>query len=546
MFYDRRVKFLGLLFAVAVGRVLLTLDVPIQAVQAEHDFLLYVRGAYGLMTSGDLGPWTTYTLTKLPGFPFLLAWTRMAGLTYPAFVLISLVALGALWVWALRGAGVPQRAQAFVFGAVLFHPVTYELGFQVTRERTSHMVFLALVALLVRMASRIRQGRVEWGSAVAFALLFAGGRLLREEDFQLYWVFLGVAFTALSVVAGGAGAHGRRRAMVGVAAVCVVSLGLAWASEHRLREFVNGRYGAPLLHELSEGEFPRLLAAFRSIQPQANRHVMIPLAAVERVGDLWPPFASVRSGIPDTGLFSCWRFQICDEWTNGWMVFWIKDGWVKASGARDLMSAQAAYRELRERIQGFCSTGELTCEASGDGLLRPLGLSGLRWWPAWVLEFSRTWHQVLFPRVKVNTSRQYHIAPADAGAVEAYRFVTGAEVYASEDLQESSLGRMVRMAWIYVVVVLGGLSLVGFGVYGLRRGRWHAMLRPVQTLRVASPLGVAAMIVAVYCVLRNVSLAGVAVTMGWLDDRLYAGFHWVACVLMAAVLGSALNRSGRV
>jgi len=171
----------------------------------------------------------------------------------------------------------------------------------------------------------------------------------------------------------------------GLAFLLILPLALAGYGKSRSRSFAQSRYGQPILHEMSEGEYPKLIASMRSASAQTNRLVMITQEGLAKMREAVPALAPVidRLSPPGTGPdnYSYHRFGISDEWTSGWLIFWIKDAAFQAGLTPDLVKAQNYFREARTAIDTACRDGRLTCREDGSGLLPPFHLkwSGAFW-----------------------------------------------------------------------------------------------------------------------------------------------------------------------
>lgn len=152
-----------------------------------------------------------------------------------------------------------------------------------------------------------------------------------------------------------------------------------------VRSFISKHYGLPIIHEMDEGEFPKFIAAIRSIEvSKESRHVMVTQESLKKIQETVPRLIPMieRLPPPGPGSYSCARFNICDEWTNGWMLFWIKDAAFSAGLTPDLVSAQKFFHDARLEIQKACQNGQLRCRYNGEGLIPPFQVQ-------WVMPFIK-------------------------------------------------------------------------------------------------------------------------------------------------------------
>jgi hypothetical protein len=234
---------------------------------------------------------------------------------------------------------------------------------------------------------------------------------------------------------------------------------LALAGNVAMRSYVERHYGVPLLHDFGEGEFPLLIAAIRSVESRKdNRFVMVTQEALGKIRIAVPAFAPVidRLPAPSQTSYSCERFKVCSEWTNGWQLFWIKDSafasglteeqaalyaqgrtWIRdpafASGlAPTLPAAQAYFRKVRREIERACQEGRLKCRDKGQGLLPPFEL---RWTRAFLHEMAGVLRMMTMPGIGVvGPPSPTRSVDVDLGRV--YQMVTMTHQYDSQ-LQSS-------------------------------------------------------------------------------------------------------------
>jgi hypothetical protein len=180
-----------------------------------------------------------------------------------------------------------------------------------------------------------------------------------------------------------------------IALPLAVSLGV----EGAVRLFVSHHYGRPIVNDLHEGTFPDLIAAMRSVHVgPLDRQVMMPQKALRWLRAAVPSTAPLIDHLPPPGpgSLSCQAFNVCDEWTNGFMIFWVKDAAFTAGLTPDLPTAQAYFGATAADIRAACERGTLRCRPAGAGLLPPFDS---RWTPALLWEGVSTLNWMLAPTI---------------------------------------------------------------------------------------------------------------------------------------------------
>ena len=374
------------LIVAAALKLSLVSDLAVLIQYNPQDDGLYVARAYHLLTEGGFGPYDARTLVKLPGMSFWLAGGRLLGLPYLWSMNVLYVLAGCYLVaGALQcGAGRPLALAAFV--VYLFSPITMGSEWmRMMREPLSTGLLVVLFASALFILLRLEARRLPFGHLAVFALVFAFSVLLREEDVLLHAV-LAMLCAAGWWATSRTGSPGvATRAFV--LSLAVVPLLLAGAANAAARQFIEGSYGLPILHEFSEGEFPRLMAAIRSIESKKdNRYVMVTQERLRKLVVEVPSLVPVvnRLPLPGPGTASCLLYRVCSETANGWMPFWIKDAAWEAGLTPSLPKAQEFFRAARQDIERACAEGRLKCHPNGQGLLQPFEM---RWTRAYLQEF---------------------------------------------------------------------------------------------------------------------------------------------------------------
>jgi hypothetical protein len=316
---------------------------------------------------------------------------------------------------------------------------------------------------------------------------------------------------------------------------------LAGAASLAARDFVERHYGLPLLHDYSEGEFPKLIAAMRSIESRKdNRYVMITQERMAKLIVAVPSLAPVihRLPLPGLGTASCMRYKVCSETANGWMPFWIKDAAWEAGLTPSLPRAQEFFRAAREDIERACAEGTLKCSPRGDALLPPFEL---RWTRAYVQELLSLFAMTAAPDPGLLETRpkRYDVDPNFGRMVQ---FVTMTKDFNSE-LQAKEAAAAPRYAnplaaWRETIggiyrFLSPAIVLLAAAAFAARLASWQR-----------SPPGALSLVAAIfvgYAVVRLVVLAYVSVYLGRFDDRILYATHSFILLISFFLADDAMN-----
>ncbi len=529
--------------ALVIGlKLVLVSDLSVLVQYAPHDDGLYVARAYHLLTENGFGPYDARTLVKLPGMSFWLAGGRLLGLPYLWSINVLYVFAGCyLLVGALQcGASKPVALGAFVL--YLFNPITMGNEWvRVMREPLSTGLLVVLFASALFILLRLQARRYPLGHLVVFSLVFAFSLLLREEDVVLYVVvfMLGAAAWWTARQAGLFGTTAMRIAVLSIVALPLLAAGAANAAT---RSFIERHYGLPLLHDFTEGEFPKLIAAIRSIESKKdNRYVMVTQERLVKLLAEVPRLAPVikRLPPPGPGTYSCQRYKVCTEWANGWMHFWIKDAAEQAGLTPNLAEAQEFFRAAREDVERACREGRIKCHPNGSRLLPPFEP---RWTRAYVQEFFTllAMTTVPHPHLAGTPPERYEV---DANFGRVFQFVTMTHDFDTQVHAKGGTAAVARYAspvagWrptigdIYRVLALG-LVLLTVAAFAVRVSLWRRIPPDPLSMMVAIFMG--------YTLIRLAALAYASVYFGHFDNRLVYSTHSVILLICLLVIADAVS-----
>jgi hypothetical protein len=323
----------------------------------------------------------------------------------------------------------------------------------------------------------------------------------------------------------------KRRAIILTVAVLAAPGALTKVYEYSLRRFVGEHYGQPILHDFSEGEYPRFLAAMRSIQTaKDNRLVMAPQEALQKLRLEVPIFAPVVDRLPPPGrtTYSCQLHGVCSEWSNGWMLYWIKDSAFAAGLTPTLPAAQDYFRRVRIGIESACATGRFRCVDEGEAFLPPMEL---RWTRAYVAEGFRLARMTLAPEINF---RWLGGSDVPEEVAREYRAITLTERPAT---QSSALDAaparfrdaMVRPYQAFVALLLAA-TLVAFAVR-----LWIADRAPL------SGIGLIGVLAGSYVLLRLAALSYVAVFLGPFVSRVVFATYTLSVIIALPFIADTVS-----
>ena len=369
-------------------KLALVASLPVHIVFSPHDDSLYLSRALHLLNDGSFGPYDSKALAKLPGISIWLAGLRALGLPYLITMNVLYAGAGLYVLLGLRRCGMHGLVLLAIWALYILNPVSMSQDWvRILREPLSTILLVTLFGAALHILICIRESKRHWPHLLVFCGVLAFSMLVREEDKLLWGLLLLVA--AAVFVDGLAQGQKPRWGLRRIAPLLIVPALAVLGSDFALRQMVEARYGLPILHDYGEGEYPKLLAAIRSIDSNSgNRLVMVTQDALAQLRTVTPEFVPVIDSLPPPGpgTYSCRLQGVCTEWSNGWMPFWIKDAAFSAGLTPDLVAGQQYFKGVREHIEEACRSGLMKCSSRGAGLLPPFEL---RWTRAFVTEFTR-------------------------------------------------------------------------------------------------------------------------------------------------------------
>lgn len=517
-----------LLAGLALLKLAIVWDQAVTVVNGPHDDSLYVYRAVHLLSGDSFGPYTSTTLVKYPGLSLWLAAGAALGLPYLLALNVLYVGAGLYLCAALRANGVPRVPIALGAILYLFHPFTFSFGWtRILREPLATVLLVAISASLLFVLKRLARGQIAVVHVAIFAVALTIATLTREEDILLYVIPVVAAIAVLFSAYRGR-LLGRK-----VVALTVVALGFpvcfSLMGNAATRVYVAHVYGLPILHDFGEGEFPKMIAALRSIHAKKdNRYVMVPQEALASLSREVPRLEPVirRLAAPGRETVSCQWLGVCTEWAAGWFLYWIKDAAYDAGLTRDLRSGQAYFRAVREDIEAACSAGRLQCSPKGRGLMPPFEL---RWTRALVKEAADLSAMLVRPDA---VERQMPTSSHDVKLDNAFARVTHSKIerapeslsaaQALELSQRSTLDSLHGL--ISMVVIVAAVLLACFAL--------------VEGKSVESVLTIFLIALTSYVVIRLAALSYLALYMGRYDPRMVISTHMLLVLCAPCIIAS--------
>lgn len=495
-------------------KLFLVADIPVHIRYSPFDDSLYVTRAYEYLQGINSGAYDPFVLSKLPGMPMLLVVLRLFGMPY-LFVLNLLYCLiGFIFVRKAAQLGVNILVAFFSYIVFLFNPITFSVEWSlVMREPMSSILFTSVLTLSLYVIAQCRYS-LTVPVLFSWAVVFGLSLILREED-KLLWSYLALLLIGSYIFLKQSKPNNLK--FTSLLLLIGLSIFSHFAFFSAARFYVKLQYGAPIINDYSEGEFPKLMASIRSIESSVdNRLVMMPQDVTEKLKILVPQFSPVIEKLPAPGVhtFSCKLHGVCTEWSNGWMPWWVKLVSWEAGMTPTLVDGQNYFRSIREQIDALCSSEALKCHQRGAGIIPTMEL---RWFRAYIQELQRLLAMTLYPPVNLISEGDRPILAA-SGLVKKFQLVTMTAVTenALVELPQTMVERLrfVIRDWIAISMIFLNTVLFTLSTIALIL-RWVAYPRAPLTSIV-----VLCTVFWLYSAIRLMALAYVAVFLGPFEPRI--------------------------
>jgi len=509
-------------FLMVGAKLILVSDLSVMIGYFPHDDSLYVERAFALLSGHGFGPYDSKVLVKYPGISLWLAGSRSLGLPFLFSVNLTYLFAGLYMLGAFLRCGTHKGIALLALGIFLLNPITFGLEWtRVLREPVSMGIFVVLIASMLHIAAGLVARKSIWIHLSVFSISFAFSLYLREDD-RLLWGLL-VLFAAVLIWQARQRAEGWSNIQaLPLILVLLVPMVSALAYEVMLRDFVERSYGMRILHEYSEGEYPRFIAAIRSIDSATdNRLVMVSQETLRKLRVEVPRLAPLIDVLPppSPATDSCKIHGVCSEWANGWIAFWIRDAAHQAGLTPSLSAAQAYFREARLDIERACHSGSLKCTSRGSALVPPMEL---RWARAYVAEAWRLAGIVMSPVPNViGTPQMVYDVPVELG--RKFQAVTMTDRFDTE--YQTSFAQRAPAAVFSSPLATYRVQIAKpyqTGAYILWMAAFLAFVWKLWTLErmPLSPVAIVVIVVGLYLLVRFLILSYVATFMGAFDSRM--------------------------
>lgn len=505
-------------------------DIAVHIRFSPIDDSLYVTRAYEFLSGNGWGNYDAYVLAKLPGMSLWLAGSRLLGIPYLLGLNVLYSLAGLLLVKEVAKLGVHKHILLIAYFIYLFNPITFSIGWAfIMREALGTVITVMLLAVSLRILLS-QKNQLPIGSIIAWIMLFAFGQILREED-RLLWVYLALFLGCFFLVRRGLQ---NRKFLIRFGLLILISAILSTLLvEYGVRQYNQKYYGMSIMNDFNEGEFPKLMATLRSIESSVdNRLVMLPQEVIKKLIPVVPDFAPVLERLPDPGLqtFSCKLHGVCTEWSNGWMLWAVKNAAAQVGRTPTLGEGQNYFKSIRNQVEALCRSGELRCLSNGNGILPPMQL---RWFRAYLQSLVTLIEMAFYPSVDVISSNDMPVNAARS-LVEIYQHVTMTSVTHNPKLNNmpseisnlQAQWRTIISFFIFhingLVIFLGSIALI-----------WRLAMYPSIKI---GPLYIICAAFWIYSFVRLLALAYVALFFGPLEPRMIFSIHTGLGVLSIFVM----------
>jgi hypothetical protein len=346
----RILVYLGLSLAYLVWRQSLSVAV---FTFANHDDALFWGQAGSILRGDWLGPYNNLTLSKGPGFSFVLAANHLSGLSITlTLALLYLLGCAAVTRELVRS-GMNSLLAMVVFALMLFHPAV--VPGRVIRDDIYAAVTLIAIAGALRVW-RSDSGRAR--SLLVTALWGSGLGLFWVTREEGVWAVPGLALLiGFALLAARRDREVLRRRLLHTTAYLCAALGVV-----ALVSSINfAVYGKFLVTDFKDPAFSSAVKVLNSVQVgRETPFVPVPERKRKVAYQVSPAFRELRSVLEDPA--NHWKAN--GDFPGSWWVWALRDA-VAERGYYTSPDAAAAYYDRVDReVSAACDEGRITCRSN--------------------------------------------------------------------------------------------------------------------------------------------------------------------------------------
>ncbi len=338
----------------------LVADDEVVARAIPHDQQRYAEMAFAIAHGRWLGDYDYMTLIREPAYPVWVAGVQATGVPLRLAAEVLLAAAAALFVAALRGAGVPNALALGCFGLLVLQPHSFLVNRELLAAGFYLPVLLIAISglLLAARAAKLRHRIVH----AAWTGLALGALWTTRPEKPLVAVVI-VAFALLDFARRRAGGATWRRAagrvlvpvLGAVLGIAAVATGVS-ALNHR-------HYGIFVSSDLSAPGFVAANAALLGIEHAApRRFVLVPRDVRERAYAASPAFRELRPQLEGPGWgrnVGCRLLRVCDDFAGAWFMWTLREAAARAGQMDSAPEADAYFQRIADQIAAARVRGDL-------------------------------------------------------------------------------------------------------------------------------------------------------------------------------------------
>jgi len=327
-------------------------DISLPFIQSPHDHSLYIDVGYNIYKDFSIGEYDSRSLIKLPGLAFFLSLCRTIGVPY-LFALHILYTLSCLYfLQTLKRFKVNRWICVLVFVYLYFIPLTFgSLWNKADRFGLFFILLLFWIISYMNIYLDIRKKQFSKTHTMIFITSFALLFFVREEA-KIFYVFLFLML--LGFLFPWRKLDWKKyfwKISIRWVYICLFSLILLSIISFSIKYFYYRDMGTSVVHEISEGEYPKFLAALRRYSYRDKIGFAFPIkrSSLMEIAEKIPELRDMKETYDPVGTS-----HYNEEWVYGLQIFWIKDAIFFTGKTNTAIQTQQFYKKMREEIDRIC------------------------------------------------------------------------------------------------------------------------------------------------------------------------------------------------
>ena len=348
--------YLPLIIILIISKFLFVNEYFINYSPVDDNLFIDIAGSY---IYGDFS-YNPYMLSKLHGFPLILFILNKISLSY--ILLLNILMAICFLIFLSIKTSLVSWEKIFIGFLFLFNPFTLMNDWvYILREP---LFSLIMILILLNFYFIFYRSLNKNFLIISLLILLQIFFFIREEALLLYLSMIIIFLFINNKI-------NLKNILIFIITPLLFFV-LAWSIFSSINE---KKYDVNLTHDILEGEFSNLLGNIAKIDTDEiyNTDTFITKKKLILLSEISPTFRLIEPAIPiinSTNSASCINHSNCDDYSIGYIIWWIKKAPFTTGVAIDHKSEQNIYKNISYEINRACSDNIINCGITNNLNLR--------------------------------------------------------------------------------------------------------------------------------------------------------------------------------